>query len=652
MKKFLKAIAAILLLLFVVVIAAIIYFNIKWSNQSDEHMALLGPEAAPLNIDGRIFRDLNKNGILDPYEDYRVDMEDRVSDILSQMTLEEKAGMMFINMIGMNEDGSITKKPFLSTIPLNMIMSFVLSKAPDLVASRKMNHFNSIIPASAREMARWNNNLQKLAERTRLGIPITIASDPRHGSGDNPGANIPTPAFSSWPTALGLAATRDTTLVREFADIARQEYLSVGIRLALHPMADLATEPRWGRSNGTFGEDALLSAQMTKAYILGFQGDSLGSLGVACMTKHFSGGGPQKNGEDAHFPYGKEQVYPGNNFDYHLIPFEKGAFPARTAQMMPYYGIPVDQTSEEVAFGFNKDVITGILRDKYGFDGVVCTDWSIISDESFTGTRPWGVENLSEVERVRKSLEAGCDQFGGEENPDWIIELVNNGLVSEERIDQSVRRLLRDKFRLGLFDDPYVDEAAADAICGRDDFVERGKEAQRKSTVLLKNDGILPLKPGTKIYVEGIDEKVASEYGELVASPEEAEVILKRIGTPYEERDEFFLEQFFRQGRLHFTIEEKAEIMRLANEKSTVIGITLERAAVIPEIAEATSALLADFSTEDDVFLDVVFGKFNPVGKLPFEMPSSQTAVENQLEDVPYDSKDPLFPFGHGLSYQ
>jgi len=187
-----------------------------------------------------------------------------------------------------------------------------------------------------------------------------------------------TGGFSQWPGPIGLAATRDPTLVREFGDIARREYLAVGIRVALHPMADLATEPRWARIQGTFGEDAELSSRIVSAYIEGFQGETLSPESVACMTKHFPGGGPQKDGEDPHFSYGKEQVYPGGNFDYHLIPFE-AALEAGTAQIMPYYGMPVGLAVEEVGFGFNKDVVTGLLRGKYGFDGVVCTDWTLLT---------------------------------------------------------------------------------------------------------------------------------------------------------------------------------------------------------------------------------------------------------------------------------
>ena len=392
---------------------------------------------------------------------------------------------MFINMIGTTPEGGPMETPIISLDPINLMMSIILPSNSEMIARKKMNSFNILASLDAEQMAKYNNTIQKMAERTRLGIPITIATDPRHGTENNPGASLYTPAFSQWPSSLGLAATRDTNLVREFGDIARQEYVASGIRLALHPMADLATEPRWGRTNGTFGEDAHLSAMMTKAYVLGFQGDSLGSQSVACMTKHFSGGGPQKDGEDAHFPYGKEQVYPGNNFDYHVIPFIDGAFPAKTAQIMPYYGIPVDQTSENVAFGFNKDIITTLLRDSLGFDGVVCTDWNIITDSKMGEGRAWGMESKSVNDRVQKVIDAGCDQFGGESIPEIIIELVKSGKVSEARIDESVKRIMRDKFRLGLFDDPYVDGAAAKNIVGKAKFREKGKIAQAKSMVLL-----------------------------------------------------------------------------------------------------------------------------------------------------------------------
>ncbi len=395
------------------------------------NLSLLGKEAPTLTQDGITFRDLNKNGMLDPYEDPRRPIEERVEDLLQQMTLEEKAGMLFQTMMFMNKDGTLREK----------MGMFPLPQASDMIARRLMNHFNLLEGTDPRHLAEWHNRIQKLAEQTRLGIPITVSTDPRHAFTQNPLTSMTGGGFSQFPEQTGLAATRDVDLVQQFGDIARQEYLAVGIRLALHPMADLATEPRWARSNGTFGEDADLSAAMTAAYIRGFQGATLGKDSVACMTKHFPGAGPQKDGEDAHFVFGREQVYPGDNFDYHLKPFE-AAFKAGTAQIMPYYGMPVGTPLEEVGFGFNKDVITGLLRGKYGFDGVVCTDWGLLTSMKFLGrdvmpARAWGVEHLSLAERAQKVLEAGVDQFGGEACPEVIIQLVREG-NSQRRTHRSI----------------------------------------------------------------------------------------------------------------------------------------------------------------------------------------------------------------------
>jgi len=424
-------------------------------------------------------------------------------------------------------------------------------------------------------------------------------------------------------------------------------------------MSDLSTEPRWCRVNGTFGEDAELSAKMTKAYVRGFQGEDMGAKSVACMTKHFPGGGPQKDGEDAHFSYGKDQIYPGENFDYHLVPFE-AALEAGTSQIMPYYGRPLGTQHEEVGFGFNKDIITGLLRKKYGFEGVVCTDWALVTDFKLLGrmimeARAWGVEKLTKPERAKKIIEAGCDQFGGEFCPDVIVKLVQSGQISEERIDESVRRLLREKFRMGLFDNPFVDENEVEKKVGRHEFIAAGELAQRKSIVLLKNaesvQGLsLPVKGKPKLYLEGFYDDVASRYGEEVATPEEADIAILRLSTPFTPR-KGFLEHAFHAGQLDFDETEKIRILEICRKTPTIIDIYLERPAVIPEIAENCAGMLGNFGANDGAVLDVILGEFNPSGKLPFELPSSMEAVQNQKEDLPYDSENPLFPFGFGLTY-
>lgn len=592
------------------------------------------------------FRDLNKNGKLDVYEDPRKPLEVRVEDLLSQMTLEEKAGLMFINGSVVNEDSSIEEKPD--------AQGFGRTAAAQMT-NQLMNHFNLWQIPSGRVVASWYNKLQRFAEQTRLGIPVTIASDPRNHFTRNIFSMAATD-FSQWCETLGLAAIDDMELMKQFADIVRREYVAVGIRVALHPQIDLATEPRWPRISGTFGEDAHLTARLVKAYIEGFQGDTLGPESVACMTKHFPGGGPQKEGLDPHFEFQKGQTYPGNNFHYHLIPFE-AAFDAKTAAIMPYYGVPTNQTNENVAMSFNKMIITGLLREKYQYDGVVCTDWGLITDvhmgDVVWPARAWGVEKLSEMDRAWKAIDAGVDQFGGESCPEYVVELVKAGRLSEARIDQSVRRLLRLKFQLGLFDNPFVDEMQANSILGHPDSVAAGLRSQQRAMTLLKNeDHVLPLDTQKKVFIKNIDPSVAADYATIVDTPAEADFAILRLDTPWipvESKNPFALG--FHHGDLDFKEPVKTEILDLLQTVPTIVVIYLDRPAVIPEISQAAKALVADYGASDQAVLDVIFGKAKPKGKLPFELPSSMEAVRNQKTDVPYDSEKPLYAFGFGLTY-
>ncbi|WP_394525588.1 glycoside hydrolase family 3 N-terminal domain-containing protein [Paenarthrobacter nicotinovorans] len=602
-----------------------------------------------------VFRDLNGNGVLDPYEDPRLPASERADDLLARMTLAEKAGQMFHTIIQPAVEGVHEPADNDTDLPHDLLSTH------QLVGVKLMTHFNTVMKGSPAEYAAWQNRVQRLAADTRLGIPVTFSTDPAHGFTDNPAAGSIT-AFSSWPEPIGLAATGDAGLVREFADIARQEYLFVGIRTALHPMADLATEPRWARLAGTFGADADVASAMIAAYIDGFQrGPSLGRESVACMTKHFPGAGPQLRGEDAHFPYGREQVYPGRNWEYHLRVFE-AAFEAGTAQIMPYYAMPVGIDGvEEIGFGFNRDVVTGWLRERYGFSGVICSDWGIVSDVRVGDVRwparAWGAEHLSRIERVKRILEAGCDQLGGESCPELVVELVESGAIAESRIDASVRRILLDKFRLGLFDDPYVDPDTAERTVGRADFIQAGRDAQRRSIVLLKNGDVggkslLPLAAGTRLHIEGVDPIVASTYGTIV-DRSQADVVIRRLQAPFEDRSHTGVdyEHYFHAGSLEFPRERRDEILASLDGTPSVVSIFLDRPAVIPEIAGATTALLGEFGATDEALLDVVFGRHAPTASLPVELPSSMAEVERSREDVPGDTANPLYPYGAGMRY-
>ncbi|KAK1837609.1 glycosyl hydrolase family 3 N terminal domain-containing protein [Colletotrichum chrysophilum] len=583
-----------------------------------------------------------------PYKDQALPVDQRVEDLLQRMTLAEKAGLLFHDMIRTGPGGSLRQ---------NHDATFGIPPTEELISVKMMNHFNLLGPiTNVRETAQWHNHLQKRAMETRLGIPITVSTDPRHHFADNFGTGCESGCFSQWPESLGLAALRSPELVERFADIARQEYIAVGLRLALHPQVDLSTEPRWSRIGATFGEDADLSSQLVESYIRGFQGPSLGPHSVATVTKHFPGGGPQKDGEDPHFSRGKDQIYPGANFEYHLRPFV-AAIAVGAAQIMPYYGRPVGTKYPEIGFAFNKSIITGLLREKLGFTGTVCTDWGLVTDKTFGGedipARAWGVEHLSEVERVQTLLEAGCDQCGGETRPELVVQLVETGRIPESRIDVSARRILRQKFMLGLFENPFIDIESAVRVVGSKDFVHAGKVAQRSAFTLLTNhSAILPLaNRGQSIYVEGINSSVLSSRGLTVTStPAEADLALLRLKAPYEKRPGFF-ESMFHSGSLEFSNHEKRRQRDIMSAIPTIVDIYLDRPAVIPDLALSAAALLASFGSDSDAFLDIVFGKASPKGRLPFDLPSTTKSVEESRTDVPYDTTDPLFRFGHGLSY-
>jgi len=605
-----------------------------------------------LEKEGKTFRDLNGNGEVDVYEDVNQPIEARVADLLSQMNLKEKAGMMFINGVPVSEDGVPDGKVGLNGPGARM------PSVVENMNTRKMTHFNIWdIPNDPAIFAKWYNSTQQIAEKTRLGIPVTIASDPRHHFSNNI-FSMSANGFSQFCETLGFAALGDEALTEKFADIVRQEYTAIGIREALHPQIDLATEPRWSRISGAFGEDANLTAKMAKAYINGLQGEKLDRNGVACMTKHFPGGGPQKEGLDPHFSFQKGQIYPGDNFNYHLIPFE-AAFEANTSAIMPYYGIPTDQTDENVAMSYNKTIITTLLREKYKFDGIVCTDWGLITDlpigpDVVWKVRAWGVEDLSEADRVMKIIDAGCDQFGGEMRPELVIQLVKEGKLTEERIDISIKRLLRQKFELGLFDNPFVDESKVSENVGKQEFIELGERTQQESMTLLKNDKVLPLlKNSLKVYIENIDSATVAKYATVVKNAEKADFAIIRLNTPWypvDTKNPFALG--FHHGDLNFKNEEKQGILKLLNAVPTVVDIYLDRPAVIPEIAAASKALIANYGASDKSVCEVLFGNTSPKGKLPFELPSSMEAVYDQKADIPYDSKNPLFEYGFGLKYK
>jgi beta-glucosidase len=631
----------IIVILLIIILGFLNYFKpiekLKIRNSLFEEVSIL-------NFDGQKFRDLNKNNLLDIYEDHRLSSELRAEDLISKMKLEEKVGQMF--------HPPFTLKPDIWMLIYEIAIRGNVSTDSQILFDH-ITHYNLYGNPSPEELANKINHFQKIASRTRLGIPVTISSDPIHEVPRGGGvASFSVDGFSKWPSQLGFAATNNPLIIQNFAEIVKEEYLAVGIRTALHPMSDLATEPRWARNFGTFGSNAEISSNMTIAYMNGFQGDVIDNKSVLTMVKHFPGGGPQENGLDPHLYSGRNQTYPGDNFDYHLIPF-KEAIKNNLKVIMPYYGIPVGQTDENVAMAFNKYILTDLLRKELGFDGVICSDWGII-----TG-RHWGVGDLSVDDRYKKSIDAGIDQYGGESDTSHLLKLVDLEKVSEERINDSVKRILINKFELGLFDNPYVDENNIKLKVNTKENIEAGLEAQRRSIVLLENNGVLPLKKETKIFVDSLDKQIGEEFGILVENPSDADVVIMYVHTVFNDNQESginrlfdnFLSTLFPSGDLNFSDEIKTKIQNYSKQKELVVVVDLNRPAILKEIKELSSGLIGTFGVSDNIIFEGIFGEFNPSGKLPFEIPSSMESVLEQKEDLPDDSLNPTYQNGYGISY-
>lgn len=531
------------------------------------------------------FKDLNKNGKLDKYEDWRLSADERAKDLASQMSVEQIAGLMLYSR---HQSIPAASRGFMAATYNGKDFKDSGANAWDLSDQQKefltkdnLRHVLITSVESPEVAAKWNNNAQALVEGIGLGIPTNNSSDPRHGTDAseeyNEGAGG---KISMWPGSLGLAATFDPALVEKFGSIGAKEYRALGITTALSPQVDIATDPRWYRTSGTFGEDPALSTDIGRAYIDGFQtstgekeiANGWGYESVNAMVKHWPGGGSGEGGRDAHYGVGKYAVYPGNNFAEHMIPFTEGAFKLKgktgmASAVMPYYTISFNQdtkNNENVGNSYNKYIIQDLLRDKYKYDGVVCTDWLVTGDETqidiFLTGKSWGVESLSVADRHYKILMAGVDQFGGNNDMKPVIEAYNMGVKEhgEEfmraRFEQSAVRLLKNIFRTGLFENPYLNPEETKATVGKPEYMKAGYEAQLKSIVMLKNKAnALPLQKNKTVYIPKkftpagrnflgmeIPEKleypvsidIVKKYFNVTENPDEADYALVFVSSP------------------------------------------------------------------------------------------------------------------------
>ncbi|MBS1157508.1 MAG: xylan 1,4-beta-xylosidase [Proteobacteria bacterium] len=734
-----------------------------------------------ITVESKQFKDLNADGKLDKYEDWRLSVDERIDDLVSKMNDTEKVGMLMINDNNAGCGGSVT------------------STAVDYINNQKMTRFIlrstaaataeacGAAPANSRggyvvtpqQLATYTNSVQEMAEATRLGIPVVfkdnarnhVETDPRQGISAGAGA------FTQFPKEAGLAAAAlgeeslktgkeptvgDMSVISEFTKVMGPEYNAVGLRGLYGYMADLLTEPRWYRAHEVYTENADLNANIMKALVEGLQGTtikdgtSVNSKSALAMTmKHFPGAGPQELGMDAHYSYGKYQQYDGaTNFDMHLKPF-KAAIAAGVSAIMPYYAIamtgrdankqPIPLTYEGTTFpmtgfSFSKDMVTGLLRDKLGFKGYVNTDTGIVT---FT---PWGMEWKDESTRIATAVNAGADTLSGYATNSKIKALVDSGLITQARLNQAVKSLLKEQFQLGLFENPYVDVSKANSVIGTQASRDKAVEIQKKSVVLLQNqtqsDGskVLPLKAGAKVYTIGFGKTDVEKYGYTVTDgnytagtttrPSAAgnDVAIIRVlvkdktmpfncdtyatsgpinpltGTfwgaedpkimapvgatnpatgetgpainatcsltlvgnvlgfggalPWEIGDISFTGMSTATSRTMYpTLDDIKNIMtEIGDPKKVVLSVYFRAPYVLDDASgmKNAGAILATFGVTDTSMLEVLSGKFKPQGKLPFALPKTQAAVDQQKSDLPgFDetTDGALYKFGFGLTY-
>lgn len=570
---------------------------------------------AILEKDGLFFKDLARAGVLLPYEDWRLDAWTRAQDLASRLTVEEIAGLMlysphqFVPGAFGPFVGTYGGKPFQEAGMEDYALS---DQQRNYLTQQHIRHILLGYVKDARTAARWNNTLQKLAESLPFGIPVNLASDPRHGARGTSGVEFRNAGsdVSKWPEGIGFTACFDPEIVRRFAEDASREYRALGICTALGPQLDLATDPRWMRLCDTFGEDVQTTVRMAKAYCEGMQTTkSTGGWGaesVNTMVKHWPGGGTGEGGRDAHYAFGQFAVYPGGNQAAHLKPFTEGAFcldggTEYAAAVMPYYTVSWNYnggSGENVGNAYNQYLIRDLLRKKFGYRGVVCTDWNVTQDlpdslDSF-GSRSYGMQKHTEAERHLIAIMNGVDQFGGNCDIAPILEAYRLGCkeygedVMRKRMELSASRLLKNIFHCGLFENPYLDPEESAGIVGCEEFVRHGFDAQHKSVVLLKNRGnCLPLQKGQKLYVphrflrervdflrnplpaseiDPIEDSMISKYGVRVFTPEEADAALIFIESPscncYSEEN----------GYLPIMLQYRPYTAKLAREQSIAGG--------------------------------------------------------------------------------
>lgn len=695
--------------------------------------------AGIIQKDGLYFKDLAGTGELLPYEDWRLPVEERAKDLAGRLTVEEIAGLMLYSphqMVPAMPGGPFPGTYDGKTLAESGAEHWALTDQQKQFLDK--DHVRHVLAAgleNAETAAKWSNRLQSCAEGLPWGIPVNISSDPRHGS-SSAGAEYKSGAgdVSKWPEGLGMAATFSPETCRAFGNAVSKECRAMGITTALFPQVDISTEPRWMRLEDTFGPHPQMTTDFGKAYCDSLQTtegspDGWGKDSICAMAKHWPGGGPCEAGRDAHYPFGKFAVYPGNNQSGHMKPFLEGVFrldgpTGSAAAVMPYYTVSwgMDQKDgKNVGNSYSRYIIHDLLREKYGYEGIVCTDWGITADpnpevDSFS-SRCYGVEDLSEAQRHLLAIENGVDQFGGNSAIAPILEAYEIGCqrhgeaAMRQRMEQSAVRLLKNIFRCGLFENPYLDPAESVQVAGCEAFCQAGYQAQLQSVVMVKNRNALPQRDRKKVYIptrhigpmkaffrsdmpardlDPVDTALVSKYYDRVDAPEEADFALVFIESPLSDggyskadreaggngyvpislqyrpytadtaRAESIGQGDFREKEPNRSYRGKTgtapnegdldlvlDAKKAMGDKPVIVVLRMHNPTVPAEFEASADGILIDFGVQSQAVLDLVSGKAEPSGLLPVQMPVNMETVEAHCEDLPFDMQAYTDSQGH-----
>ena len=577
-----------------------------------------------MEVDGYQFIDLNSNGELDVYEDWRQDADTRAADLVSQMTVREKISQMQHPTFLPRTDGEIP----------SYLQEWCNEEGIGMLLIRELNS----VEAAANTM----NIIQEYAEGSRLGVPVLVSMDSVHGLSYVSGSTVT-------PHNLALAATRDEELVTKLAEIAREEHLAVGVRMALSPDADLITDPRWGRNQECYSEDTDVVQSLIVAAVQALQGGSeLTEDSVIATVKHFPGSGGQTDGVD-----GTPLTIQEDSIDLHLAGF-RAAIEAGVAAVMPYGystvpylgGDAVENSADQSAA-----VMTDLLRGELSYTGLIQTDWGL----NFVG-----------------ATNAGADILGGA-GVRSTRQLVEG--VDEERLTDACRRILIAKFQLGIFENPYVDEENAAQVLGSEEHRAVAKEAAARSFTLLKYENASPLAEdvralnsgwtakdpmelaGTTI-LEAFQNKAGSENVTYI--PDASQVPADLSGTTAVVvigEASGTHEPAWGTDTLEFPQEQVELVKALKDAGANVVEVVLmNRAYVMTDMVDmADSVLLAyrpGVTCGAEAIAEALFGETAITGKTPFQIPRTMEQVLNQREDLPKDIQDPLFEYGFGIEVE